>query len=212
MIYQVRYYGDPVLRKPASPVHTFDAELQQLAEDMLQTMYHFNGVGLAAPQIGISKQLFIAAEIDPEKRAENKDDDNPPKTIEEKRERWGVIGEHLMTNPKITKREGIQYGVDGCLSIPGLSVEEMKRDETIEVSYQDLEGQKHSITATGHFAHVIQHECDHLEGKLFFDKLPKEEKEQFMNEHRQALLEMQREAKAFLKELKENPRAYIVLG
>ena len=97
---------------------------------MIETMYHFNGIGLAAPQIGISKRIFIAAEIDPVKRAENKEDETPPKTIEEKRERWGVIKEHVMVNPKISKREGTQYGVDGCLSIPGLSVEEMKRDQS----------------------------------------------------------------------------------
>jgi peptide deformylase len=210
MIYQIRYYGDPVLRKPASSVRVFDNELKRLAEDMIETMYHFNGVGLAAPQIGISKQLFIALEIDTAKRAENKDEDEPPKTIEEKRERWGVIKEHVMVNPTITKREGIQFGADGCLSIPALSVDEMKRDKIIDVTYQDLAGQTHSLTATDHFAHVIQHEHDHLEGILFFDRLPKEEKELFMNTHREDLLEMQREAKAFLKELKANPEAYVV--
>ncbi len=210
MIYQVRYYGDPILRKVASPVKTFDLDLKRLAQNMIQTMYHFNGIGLAAPQIGVSKRLFIAAEVDTEKRAENKDEDNPPKTIAEKRERWGVINDHVMINPIIHKREGLQYGVDGCLSIPGLSVDEMKRDQSIEVTYQDLSGKSHTITATDHFAHVIQHEYDHLEGKLFIDRLTKEEKEQFMNEHREALLEMQHDAKAFLRELKENPKAYIV--
>jgi peptide deformylase len=176
---------------------------------MIKTMYHFNGVGLAAPQIGISKQLFIALEVDTTKRAENQDQD-PPQTIAEKRERWGVVNEHVMINPKINKREGIQYGADGCLSIPGLSVDEMKRDKIVDVTYQDLDGQTHSITATDHFAHVIQHEGDHLEGILFFDRLPKEAKEAFMNTHREELLQMQREAKAFLKELKSNPEAYIV--
>jgi peptide deformylase len=177
---------------------------------MIETMYHFNGIGLAAPQIGISKRIFIAAEIDPVKRAESKEDDSPPKTIAEKRERWGVIKEHVMINAKITKREGFQLGADGCLSIPALFVDEMKRDQTIEVTYQDLGGKSHTITVQDHFAHVIQHEFDHLEGILFIDRLLKEEKEAFMNEHREALLEMQQEAKAFLRELKENPKAYIV--
>ena len=204
MIYQVRYYGDPVLRKAASPVRKFDAELKQLAQDMILTMYHFNGIGLAAPQIGILKRIFIAAEIDPIKRAESKDED-PPETLEEKRERWGVIAEHVMVNPKINNRAGVQYGIDGCLSVPGLSVDEMKRDNDIEVTYQDLEGITHTINASGHFAHVIQHEFDHLEGVLFFDRLSKEEKELFMSENREALLEMQRDAKAFLKDLKDDP-------
>jgi peptide deformylase len=206
VIYQVRYYGDPILRKAASPVRKFDQDLKHLARDMIDTMYHFNGIGLAAPQIGISKRIFIAAEIDPVKRAESKDED-PPQTKAEKRERWGVIKEHVMINPKIKQRAGVQYGIDGCLSAPGLYIDEMKRDNEIEVSFQDISGDTHTLSASGHFAHVIQHEFDHLEGILFFDRLPKDEKDLFMSENREALLEMQRDAKSFLKDLKENPDA-----
>jgi peptide deformylase len=211
VIYKVRLYGDPVLKKVATPVTVFDAKLKHLADDLVETMYYYNGIGLAAPQIGISKRLFIACEFDQQLREESKDDDeNPPETIEEKRKRWGVVKEHVMINPKISKREGEQRGPDGCLSIPGPLVEDMKRDESLFVSYQDVKGNHHQLTATGRFAHVIQHEYDHLEGILFFDRLPKAEKEAFIEEHREELLEMQREAKAFLRELKENPKANFV--
>jgi peptide deformylase len=208
IIYKVRLYGDPILRKVATPVRVFDNKLKQLAKDLIETMYYYNGIGLAAPQVGISKRIFVACEFDQKLRDESKDDDEtPPETVAEKRERWGVIKEHVMINSKISKREGMQEGADGCLSIPGLLVEDMKRDERLHVSYQDVDGNSHTLDASGRFAHVIQHEYDHLEGILFFDRLPKAEKDTFMDEYREDLLEMQREAKAFLKELKENPEA-----
>lgn len=212
MIYKVRLYGDPVLKKVSTPVTVFDNKLKQLANDLVETMYHYNGIGLAAPQIGVSKRLFVACEFDQKLREESKEDDeNPPQTLEEKRKRWGVIKEHVMINPKISKREGEQRGPDGCLSVPGPLIEDMKRDESLHVRYQNVEGKHHELTATGRFAHVIQHEYDHLEGILFFEKLPKAEKEAFIEENREELLGMQREAKAFLRELKENPEAYKVV-
>jgi peptide deformylase len=208
VIYKVRLYGDPVLKKVATPVTVFDDKLKQLASDLVETMYHYNGIGLAAPQVGISKRIFVACEFDQKLREDAKDDDeNPPQTMAEKRQRWGVIKEHVMINPKVSEREGEQEGPDGCLSVPGLLIEDMKRDESLHVSYQDVDGNHLELTATGRFAHVIQHEYDHLEGVLFFERLSKVEKETFVEEHREELLEMQREAKAFLRELKENPEA-----
>jgi peptide deformylase len=212
VIYRIRLYGDPVLKKVATPVTVFDNKLKQLAQDLIETMYHYNGIGLAAPQVGISKRIFVACEFDQKLREESKDDEQPPETIEEKRKSWGVIKEHVMINPKVSKRAGEQEGPDGCLSVPGLLIEDMKRDETLHVRYQDVEGNHHEVNATSRFAHVIQHEYDHLEGLLFFERLPKAEKEAFVEEHREELLEMQREAKAFLRELKENPEANFVQG
>jgi peptide deformylase len=208
VIYRVRLYGDPVLKKVATPVTVFDNKLKQLASDLIETMYHYNGIGLAAPQVGISKRIFVACEFDQKLRDESKDDDdNPPQTMAEKRQRWGVIKEHVMVNAKISKREGEQEGADGCLSVPGLLIEDMKRDESLHVRYQDLDGNPLELDAVGRFAHIIQHEYDHLEGILFFERLPKADKETFVEEHRNELLEMQREAKAFLRELKDNPEA-----
>lgn len=210
MIYPIRYYGDPVLRKTATPVQHFDDELEHLASDMLETMYDANGVGLAAPQIGLLKRIFVALQIAP---LDDEDTEPEPEadldtlSPEQKRKRWGVVAEHVMINPEIVERAGVQYSQDGCLSVPGLFVEAMRRDERVRVRYQDLTGSAHELDAEGHFAHVIQHELDHLDGVLFFDRLPEEEKRLFAETHRSELAAMQREAKALLKQLKNEPLA-----
>lgn len=207
MIYKVRYYGDPVLRKRARPVTVFDKKLETLGRDLLGTMYDANGVGLAAPQVGLSTRVFVALELDQE-RAEQAEGEVESEiegkgiTSREKREKWGVLAEHVMVNPEIIARNGVQHGTDGCLSLPGIFVEEMKRDAHIRVRYQDVLGQSHERDAEGHFAHVIQHELDHLDGVLFFDHLPEPEKRAFLDEHRKTLAELQREAKGYLRELK----------
>ena len=200
MIYKIRTYGDPVLRRRAKPVTAFDEKLATLAQDMLETMYGANGVGLAAPQIGLSVRVFVALEL-AEQEAEE-ETDGEVMTSGEKREKWGVKAEHVMVNPKIVARNGVQYGTDGCLSLPGIFVEEMKRDQSVRVRYQDVTGQQLERDAEGHFAHVIQHELDHLDGVLFFDRLPEPEKREFLELHRKELAELQREAKGYLKDLK----------
>lgn len=207
MVYKVRYYGDPVLRKRARPVTRFDETLRTLVRDLSETMYDANGVGLAAPQVGLSTRVFVALELAPQ-RAEDADGqvesaaEDAALTSREKRDKWGVLAEHVMVNPQIVARNGVQYGTDGCLSVPGIFVEEMKRDAHVRVRYQDLEGEAHERDAEGHFAHVIQHELDHLDGALFFDRLSEADKRAFLDEHRKALAELQREAKSYLKELK----------
>lgn len=199
MILPIRLYGDPVLRKKASVVSDFDENLRVLAEDMLETMYHYNGVGLAAPQVGIAKRLFVALEID--KSGDEPADAPPPTTREEKRERWGVVAEHVIINPVITQESGNVEDVEGCLSIPGLYVDDVIRYERLHLSYQNVSGEALELSTSGHFARVIQHEADHLDGKLFIDRLPEIQRRSFTEEHRKTLAEMQREAKAFLKDL-----------
>ncbi len=170
-------------------------------------MYDANGVGLAAPQVGLSTRVFVALELAPQ-RAEDADGEvesaaeDAALTSREKRDKWGVLAEHVMVNPVIIARNGVQHGTDGCLSVPGIFVEEMKRDAHVRVRYQDLNGETHERDAEGHFAHVIQHELDHLDGVLFFDRLPEPDKRAFLDENRKALAELQREAKGYLKELK----------
>lgn len=221
MIRPLRYYGDPVLRKVAKPVTRFDEELRSLVEDMRETMYAYNGVGIAAPQVGESLRVFIALELAPQDEhaghdgaesaeAVNEDEETVDlgrMSPEEKRRHWGVIAEHVMVNPEIRDASGTQYGRDGCLSLPGLYVEEMRRDRRLRVDYQGVDGQTHTLSAEGHLAHVIQHENDHLDGVLFIDRLDETTRRAFMDAHRQELAEMQREAKALLKELKREPRA-----
>lgn len=204
MIHPIRLYGDPVLRRTATPVDRFDEELAELADDMIETMHHAHGVGLAAPQIGVPRRIFVATELsapEPGQPAGELDaaEDEPEDEPEEV-----VVAVHVMVNPELTVRAGTQHGPDGCLSVPGLWIDEMRRDATVQVRYQDLHGEWHLREAHGHFAHVVQHELDHLDGVLYFDRLPTEERRAFLEEHRAELAEMQRQAKALLKELRSH--------
>lgn len=207
MIHPIRLYGDPVLRRAAAPVRTFDERLAELAADMSETMHDARGVGLAGPQVGEPLRLFVAlelaepepgeddvaAEVAPPADADEADDEEaaPEPTI---------LAEHVMVNPEIADRRGVRVAPDGCLSVPGIWVDDMERDQWIRVRYQDLEGQWHEREAEGHFAHVIQHETDHLDGVLFFDRFPPDVRRRFLEEHRRELAELQRRAKAMLRE------------
>lgn len=217
MIHPIRYYGDPILRRPAAAVRDFDGALARLASDMIETMHDANGVGLAAPQIGVGSRLFVALELaepDPAdgepgiaanaeavardggagQTVDAEDDDGPD-----------VLAEHVMINPVITERDGVRVAPDGCLSLPGIWVDEIRRAQRVVVRYQDTSGAEHERAAVGHFAHVIQHELDHLDGILYFDRLPDDARRSFLEEHRKELAELQRSAKAFLKELRAGP-------
>jgi peptide deformylase len=224
LIYPIRTYGDPILRRRAPLVTTFDADLARLAADMVETMYAADGIGLAAPQIGIGKRMFVALEVaardgdehegagqlaDPDdtepalhSAAADEDldgEDQPPETPEQKRRAWGVVKEHVIINPVMVSRSGRQYGRDGCLSLPGLVVDEVPRALSVVLDYQDLEGHQQRLAAEGYFAHVLQHEFDHLEGVLFFDHLPPARRDQFLEENRAQLAQWQRDARARLK-------------
>jgi peptide deformylase len=207
VIYQIRYFGDPVLRRRAAQVNAFRPDLERLAADMIATMYDANGVGLAAPQIGLAKRIFVAVETGPTEEDAGGDDDEfeTEQDMAGKRQSWGVVAEHVMVNPEIVERSGRQLGQDGCLSLPGLFVDEVERDLRIRVRYQDTSGNPHEIEAEGRFAHIIQHELDHLDGVLFFDRLPPDQREMFLNEHRSELAEFQREAKRLLKSVRREP-------
>lgn len=234
MIHPIRLYGDPVLRKRAAVVERFDADLDRLAQDMIETMHDAHGVGLAAPQIGISRRLFVAAEVvqrrapeasDPEPSAneasvpapkapktttvderdgqgepDEPDEQDEPDEPDEPEPEDVIVAVHVMVNPEIVDRHGDQVGPDGCLSVPGLWIENMLRDATVRIRYQDVGGAWHDRVAEGHFAHVIQHELDHLDGVLYFDHLEADDRQRFIEAHRAELADMQRRAKAFLRE------------
>jgi peptide deformylase len=213
VIHPIRLYGDPVLRRVAAPVTRFDDELRRLASDMIETMHDAHGVGLAGPQIGVPRRLFVALELEaPEHAAGQATDAEPPAASggedEDEHEGEGeeaaprVVATHVMVNPEIVAREGTQVAPDGCLSVPGLWVEEMQRDAAVRIRYQDLDGALQERRADGHFAHVLQHELDHLDGVLYFDRLADEARRAFLEEHRRELADMQRRAKALLKELR----------
>lgn len=204
MIYPIRYFGDPILRQVARPVAKFGPALDELAQNMIETMYDANGLGLAAPQIGLSLRLFVALETEPVPNGGDEEMDSDTLSPEEKRELWGVTAVHVLANPEISRRSGVQTGQDGCLSVPGLYIDALERDESITLQYQDLTGRQRTLNASGRFAHVLQHEHDHLEGILFFDRLPTAERREFMATHRAELAEIQRDAKALLRSLKRS--------
>jgi peptide deformylase len=141
---------DPILRKVAHPVERVDAELRRLADDMLETMYDAPGVGLAAPQVGVSRRLVV---ID----ASDKDEE-PRKPL-------------VMINPEILTLSGERkIYEEGCLSIPDVKIE-IERPAGLTARYLDREGQMQELAAEGLLATVIQHEVDHLDGKLIIDFL-----------------------------------------
>ena len=136
--------GDPILRTVCEPVKRIDKKLQRLLKDMAETMYDAEGVGLAAPQIGITKRIVVIDVGD-------------------------EVGLLEMINPEITLREGSALGAEGCLSVPDFEGE-VERASHIECEFTDRNGKRMKLTADGLLAVCVQHECDHLDGILFVDK------------------------------------------
>lgn len=143
-ILQLQKYGSPILREKAIPVNKMDHEVKELVDNMIETMYAEGGVGLAAPQVGVSKRIIV---IDTGEK--------------------GVIA---LINPVIIKREGEIKEEEGCLSIPGVySI--VRRSLSITVEALDLKGNKVQISQDGFLAIALQHEIDHLDGYLFIDRV-----------------------------------------
>lgn len=161
MVLPIVAYGDPVLRKVGKEIDKDYTELSKLIENMWETMENAHGVGLAAPQIGKSIRLFV---IDATPFADDEELTNEEKeTLASFRK--------VFINPKIVKEEGDEWAFEeGCLSIPEIK-EEVWRQETIHVTYQDENFEPQQTTYTGLAARVFQHEYDHIEGVLFTDKL-----------------------------------------
>lgn len=143
---KIIYYPDPRLLKPCEAIESITPELRALIDEMFTVMYEANGVGLAAPQIGISKQLAV---ID---------------VSESKNEQLCII------NPSIIETRGVIRMMEGCLSVPG-TYEEVERPEWIKVKAMDQFGKIIEIEAEGVLAECLQHEIEHLAGKLYLDKL-----------------------------------------
>ena len=164
MILPIVAYGDPVLRKKGSEIDKNYPELGTLIADMFETMYEAKGVGLAAPQVGKSIRLFI---VDATPFAEDKEDDG--NVISENEALKGF--KKIFINAKITNEEGEEWEFnEGCLSIPKIR-EEVERKETIYIEYLDENFKKHKESYEGLAARIIQHEYDHIEGKLFVDRI-----------------------------------------
>lgn len=169
MVLPIVVYGDPVLRKVAQNIDSNYEGLDQLIKDMFETMYKANGLGLAAPQVGKSIRLFI---VDATPFAEKDEDDEEgeeeftPEQLEELRNFKKVF-----INAKIIEEKGDEWKFnEGCLSIPKIN-EDVSRQSTITVEYFDEYFKKHKETYNSVIARVIQHEYDHIEGKLFTDRI-----------------------------------------
>ncbi|PYM84409.1 MAG: peptide deformylase [Candidatus Rokuibacteriota bacterium] len=141
----VRKYGDPVLRRRAERVREVTPEIQATVRDMIDTMYHEVGIGLAAPQVGVTLRLMV---VDEEKGR----------------------GALALINPEIVEEGGRVVAEEGCLSIPGIFAT-VARAEWVRVEAQGVEGQPLGLDARGLLARVLQHEMDHLDGVLFIDRL-----------------------------------------
>ena len=158
-ILPIRQLGDPVLRERARPATSFDEALARLAQDMLETMYDAPGVGLAAPQVGVSLRLIVFDD--------NRGDD-----------------QRVLANPEISGLWGEEVREEGCLSIRG-PFSELGRAVHLHARGFDLQGKPVEFEAEGLLARIMQHECDHLDGTLFIDRLAPEARREVMRQLRE---------------------------
>lgn len=142
---QIRLLGDPILREKARRVASVDSSVRELVQDLMDTMYDADGIGLAAPQIGISLRVFVY-------------------DIREDSSAGALI------NPEVLEQSGKLKDEEGCLSIPGLS-EIVERSDRLVLKALDVEGAEVVIEANGLLSRCLQHECDHLDGVLFLDRV-----------------------------------------
>ncbi|WP_421083937.1 peptide deformylase [Rothia nasimurium] len=159
-ILTIRTVGDPVLRTECDPITVFDAELEKLVADMLETMYEVEGVGLAGPQVGISKQIFTFGNIE------------------------GFDEGHII-NPVLEVGDEPQEGGEGCLSVPGLSAA-TPRKNWARVTGVNCKGEPVVYEGEGLFARMLQHETDHLHGTMYIDRVEGEDKKNIWRAIRQA--------------------------
>ena len=160
MAYAIRTYGDPVLKTPAAPVTEIDGKVARLVDEMFDTLYTSDsGIGLAAPQIGVQKQIFV----------------------------WEVDDEPMVIiNPEIVESRGEWVYDEGCLSIPGLYVEMLRPNEVL-MRGRTLDGDEIEIEADELMGRLFQHELDHLNGVLMFDRMSPDQRKAALAEYRRIL-------------------------
>ena len=173
MAYQIRTYGDPVLKTKAAEVADINGKVARLVDDMFETLYESDsGIALAAPQIGVQKQIFV----------------------------WDVDDEQMaIINPRIIESSGEWLYDEGCLSIPGLYVE-MLRPNHVLVRGLTVDGNEIEIEASELMGRMFQHEIDHLHGVLMFDRMTPEQRKEAMKEYR--LVQEQPDAEASNRRLR----------
>jgi peptide deformylase len=161
--YEIRVFGDPVLKQPAKDVTDIDGTLVRLVEDMTATMYDAPGVGLAAPQVGVQKRLFVYDLQD-------------------------GLGARALMNPTIEESDGEWVFEEGCLSVPGLAWE-IVRPRTVLMRGVDLDGNEVEVEASDYAARVFQHELDHLDGVLLLERLDADTRKQALRTLRHLMLD-----------------------
>jgi peptide deformylase len=196
---EIIHLPDPLLREVSKPVERIDGELLRLFDDMLETMYDAPGIGLAGIQIGVPLRIVTIDIGDPEEEAADAEAENES-TVEgrrsaRKKRRPNPI---FLVNPKIlTSSDERSVYEEGCLSIPEYYAE-VERPAQVKVSYLDREGKEQVIDAAGLMATCLQHEIDHLDGKLFIDHLSRLKRDMVV--------------KKFTKIAKQNPKAGRMVG
>jgi len=167
MAYQIRTYGDPVLKTKAAEVSDINGKIARLVDDMFDTLYESDsGIALAAPQIGVQKQIFV----------------------------WEVDDEPMVIiNPEIVESRGEWVYDEGCLSIPGLYVEMVRPNEVL-MRGRTLDGNEIEIEASELMGRLFQHELDHLHGVLMFDRMTPDQRKAALAEYRQILAEQAKAA------------------
>lgn len=165
---KIYHYPEPVLAQKAEPIAEIDDSIRQLAKDMAETMYAAPGVGLAAPQVGVSQRLIVL---------DCSGSDEPPQLIS-------------AVNPEIIAAEGESFEEEGCLSVPGYYCR-IKRKAAVTVRYRDLAGAEQTLSTDGLLAVAFQHEIDHLDGVLFIDHLSSLKRGIFKKKYQKILEQME---------------------
>ena len=161
---RLRTFGDPALRQPTHPVTAFDGRLEKLAALMLQVMDREEGVGLAAPQIGVMSRIMVWR--NPERESER----------------------YVFVNPRVVEASEADYTAsEGCLSVPAGTVQ-VTRHEEVVVEAQDLTGETFQVRLAGLLARIVQHEIDHLDGRLILDRTSPEDRRRALKELRERTL------------------------
>lgn len=158
-ILEILKYPDPFLKTKASEVKSVDPSVKTLIADMIETMYHAKGIGLAAVQAGVDKRIIVL--------------DVPDENVEERQKGKNLVA---LVNPRIIKTGGETKYEEGCLSVPGITADVVRASE-VTVKALDREGRPVEIEASGLFAIALQHEIDHLDGVLFIDRLSRLKRE-----------------------------------
>ena len=157
----VLVWPEPALTTAAAAVTHFNAQLQEFVRSLFATMYASNGIGLAANQVGVLQRVLVI-DLDPDKQRDADSEWN--ETLND----WGYTGPVAVINPRITGHDGEITYEEGCLSVPGVQIEIQRRDN-ITVQAVDLHGKPVQLRAAGLYAVALQHEMDHLDGKVFVD-------------------------------------------